>query len=312
MQLGREDCGRTYGRSSRRNPLEALGVDLLNRFDLKRIAVSALLFGFVTVSSPVSACSCPGVSHWGFLVPQTGRLPANAIGVAFYSPWSAYTIDEILGKVSVEIKEDDRFRAVPAAAKPVPDFEGVYVVGPKDGLEAGRIYRFTDLNESSLRADEAPLSVVVTVDHATLDATTPFAAEVHPLPPRAEWVAAGGLCARERRVSRTRVITLLPEAPPEWLHQLLYVTLVDGDKQWIGRKDICHRVPPGRSRIQTGWSLLYADCHRPFRTWPPEFDYVKPMLSATPHTVQVRAFLPGTDIVLETQTVAVDLSCPAD
>lgn len=248
------------------------------------------------------------------MVPETGRLPANAVGVAIYSPksrWPARTAEEIPEKVSVEIKEEGVFRAVPAVAKPVPGFGMVYVVGPRKGLTAGRTYRFTDLNPQSLRANEAPESVVVTVDHARLDAATPFTAETHPLPSNLEHVSASAICSLKRWVTRVRVITLLPEAPPEWLDQLLYVTLVDGDRRWVGQKSICHEIPPGRSRLQTGWSLLYARCPPPPGVDDSYEFALERTLRPTPHTVKVEAFLPGTEVMLATETV-VDLSCPGD
>lgn len=280
-----------------------------------RIVLVALLMQFAIAlavsSTPASACSCVPHSHWGFVVPKTGRLPANAVGIPLYSPKDRspqHAPEEIVKKVTVEIEEDGVFHAVPAMAREL-DGWGMYVVGPKGGLKAGSTYRFTD--RASRRADEAPRTVVVKVDYEALEADTSLIAEAHSLRPRLEFVSAGAICSQEVWVSRTRVITLLPDAPPEWLEQLLYVTVVDGDRSWVGAESICHVVPPGRSRIQTGWSLLYAKCPPPPGIEDPAFLTAR-TLSSGPHTVQVQASLPGTNIMLNSPTVTVDLSCQTE
>lgn len=277
-----------------------------------RIVLEMLLMQFVVALAVAptlaSACTCPWPNHWGFVAPEVGRLPANAVGIPLYSPGGGLQLaaEEIAQKVTVEIKEDGVFRAVPAMARKL-DSSGMYVVGPEDGLKAASTYRFTD--RASGRASEAPRTVVVTVDHEALEAGASLIAKVHPLRPGLEsTLATGGMCSQRVWVSRARVITLLPDIPREWLEQLLYVTVVDGDRHWIGERSLCHVVPPGRSRIQTGWSLLYGKCPPPPGVEDPAFLSVH-TLSPEPHTVQVQASLPGTSIMLKAPTVTVDLSC---
>ncbi len=108
-------------------------------------AAAGLSIALFTIAAPAAnACLCKQLEDWGFLAPQTGRLPVNAAGVARYMPGESLSGEEILAQVSVEAKQDGVFQEVPATARGVPGFPGIFAIGPKGGLKAGATYRFTD------------------------------------------------------------------------------------------------------------------------------------------------------------------------
>ena len=278
-----------------------------------RLSVAVALLAAVSTLAPSSAaaCSCSDVQHWGFLAPENGRLPANAVGVAWYRPTGSRAFTLILAQVTVEEKRGDgTFDQVPATFEPVTGFPGVFMIGPRDGLRVGATYRFTDRGE---RAPKAPEQVFVTVDRTLLQAGTPLLLTIWPL--YSETILVGSsLCSSPLWVAQTLAETALPRPAAAWHDQLLFRTLVDG-KQWRPMAHACGHVPPGRSwRDSTGEELLYGACPPPPGEsrkygWHDDNKYLQG-LESTQHAVKVEAFLPGTDIALESETVMADLSCP--
>ena len=258
------------------------------------------------------ACSCLKFQNWGFLGPETGRLPVNATGVAWHKPGDRVSRSEVLAQVSVEIERDGAFHEVPAVAKDVPGFPGVFAVGPEGGLRAEATYRFTDHGDQWSRV---PRQVLITVDSTSLVSGTPLLGQAWPLYSETISVPSGGTCREAQFVAQALIETTLPAAADRWKEQLLYRTLVDGEA-WYGKDSACHYVPPGRSWRETGEDLLYSSCPDPSDTEGDDGrpasgrDRHRPGLEPTPHTVRMQAFLPGTDIVLESRTMTVDLNCP--
>lgn len=254
-----------------------------------------------------------GLDHWGFLAPENGRLPANAVGVAWHRPVRSKSISLVLAQVSVEMQQDDAFHQVPATAEAVPGFPGVFAIGPRDGFRVGMTYRFTDHGE---RRGKVPRQVLVTIDGARLEATTPLSLRIWPL--YSEMISVlttGGSCSTALWVAQALTEVTLPEVASEWRDQLLYRTLVDGEV-WRGSVSLCVHYLPGRTWRKVGEDLVFAACPKPSGRGQTETgiayseDGGHRGLSAAQHAVKVQAFLPGTDVVLETETLTVDLSCP--
>jgi len=260
------------------------------------------------------------VANWRFLAPEDGRLPSNAVGVAWYgsSLNEPYSREDVLARVTVETKHGDTFREVPATARELTEFRRVFaidpgrvfVIGPEGGLEAGSTYRLTDHGE---HLQSFPRQVLVTVDSTPLEPETPLSASAWPLYSEMIPVAGGGACKTWFFVAQVLIETTLPETAGRWENQLLYRTFVNGEP-WHPREHLCSVVPPGRSWRETGEDLVYSVCPD-----PPDLDrdiygwrgshYLR-QLEAGQHSVTMQAFLPGTDIVLESRAMAVDLSCP--
>lgn len=277
------------------------------------VAVALVILNSVLVVSPAGACLCRGHSAWGFLAPADGRLPANAVGVAWYRPPSSKSFTLVLAQVSVEMRaEDGTFDQVPAVVEAVDGFPGVFVIGPRDGFRPGATYRFSDRGE---RRRTAPERVTVTVDDAPLEAVTPLSLSIWPLYSETISVSVrSGTCQAPLWVAQVLTEVALPEPFQEWRDQLLYRTFVDG-RVWRPKSGLCDHIPPGRSwRETTAEDLLFSECSDPTGRTPKYPFYQENVrhqgLDATDHEVRVQAFLPGTDVVLESEAVSADLSCP--
>ncbi len=276
------------------------------------LAIVLLIAFSMLAASPADACSCLELDHWGFLAPENGRLPENAVGVAWHRPVRSKSISLVLAQVSVEMQQDGAFHQVPATAEAVPGFPGVFAIGPRDGFRVGMTYRFTDRGE---RRRKVPRQVLVMIDGARLEATTPLSLRIWPLYSETIRVAAGSLCSTAQWVAQALTEVTLPELASEWRDQLLYRTLVDGEV-WRGSVSACAHYPPGRTWREVGEDLVYSACPEPSGRSQTETGVISREdgghrgLSAAQHAVKVQAFLPGTDVVLETETLAVDLSCP--
>ena len=104
------------------------------------IAGAMMLCG---VAGSALACSCPETGDWGFIGPETGRLPANAEGVAWYSRIGGENT-RLSDRFTVEVLERNRFRSIPAKVNAVEGFPGLYVVAPEgERMRPGITYRFT-------------------------------------------------------------------------------------------------------------------------------------------------------------------------
>ena len=104
------------------------------------------LIGVVWMFAPSAhACSCRLTRDWGFIGPKIGRLPANAVGVAWHKPWLPKNLEpnEVLNtRFRVEIHENRKFRSLPVKVRPVEGFSGIYVIAPEgESLKLGATYR---------------------------------------------------------------------------------------------------------------------------------------------------------------------------
>lgn len=286
---------------------------------------------------PVRGCSCSYPPHWGFISPENGRLPANAVGVLWFKPKEfdrRYRLQqppserEVATRITVEKRVRDRFERVPGIALRVDGFDGVFVVGPREGLAVGATYRFTDpgpLLDDEYRdwADEVrPLGsgphrkVRVTVDAARLSANSPLTIEAGTTTPVPIAVASGGgACAvfGEPIPHVTIQTGLVPEVE-RWRGQLLFRTLVD-EEAWAGAESLCSLYPSGRSWRQVGQDTIYSTCREPGARGEAPIAFRTPQgafreLAALGHTVRMQAILPGSGILLESEALTVDLSCP--
>lgn len=289
------------------------------------MTAATLAFG---VPPTTLACSCQVIAYWGFVGPQSGRLPANTAGVLWYLPdqqQSSDEIDRLTGNLTVEIARGGRFVEIPVR---VTHYDGpservgrfrygdFFLVAPAHGFDSGVTYRFTDRNDDRLAMDFPPgrhHQMVYVVDHEELAPDTEL--QITVAPPTVEGLRLennGGLCSRVRQVANIQTAATLPASADSWRDQLLYRTLVD-DRIWRGSSSWCQVVLPGRSwTSQTGTDRVYSSC----KEWqPPDGNryrqWSQGSLRPSLHIVQMQAFLPGTGITLETDKVTIDLSCPS-
>lgn len=96
---------------------------------------------------------------------------------------------------------------------------------------------------------------------------------------------------------------------------LLFRTLVDGEP-WAGAGSSCSIIPGGRSWRPLGQEIVYGTCPDPDVRPGVPLAFRGPggpvrLLTPAKHTVQMEVHLPGTDVVLKSGTLMVDLTCPA-
>ena len=115
---------------------------------------------------------------------------------------------------------------------------------------------------------------------------------------------AGGSCSVGLKVSQVKIEGKLAKDAQQWREQMLYRTIVDGEINWIASGSNCVTIPPGRSWQPVGHDQIFAACRK-----LSELHYVEYDLAPARHTLKMQAFLPGTDVVLETDVKLVDLYC---
>ena len=184
------------------------------------------------------------------------------------------------------------------------------------GFSPGARYFFVDREHDDdwWRSGDEPWQlrggVIATIDSQELVAGTTFNLNSTPMTLETLRVAAPSKCSTVGRFPQVGIETRLGGNALRWRDHLLYQTLVDGER-WNGARSACLMTSErwlGRSWAGVGQDILFVPCSREDsasaspRLWP--------ALQPGPHKVKMRAFLPGTDIVLETETLTVDLRCP--
>ena len=244
---------------------------------------------------------------WGFIAPQDGRLPANAVGVAWYSG-VVRRPNDLPARFTVEIQEASEFRVLPVRVTPVEGFSDVYLITP-DGepLKPGATYRFTvdSVDENAGLHKQ----ILVTIDTEPLLATTPLDLLVEPESTESIGVAASLSCVANFLASQVHVEAAIPQTIQPWREHLLYRTVIDGERTWHPWRSACSLVPRGRTWESVGRDRIFAGCEHPPGFVEHNVWYDKG-LDPGRHTVTLQAVLPGTGIILETPNRTVDLSCP--
>lgn len=258
---------------------------------------------------PAHACSCvaPG---GGFVGAKNGRLPANALGVAWF-PGHLRNDEHLEGRFSVELFEGGEFQDLPVKVTALEEFSTVFspfpsnlfLIAPKgDGLKPGATYRFTV--DRADRYRRLQKQVLVTIDREILSKNTALTLDVAPVTNETAALAAAVFCSDALNVSQVRVRSRLSRHARPWREQLLYRTIVAGEL-WRPSKSMCETIVPGRSWESIGHDRIVAACGSLGRDL-----YIHPILNPGRRSVMMQAFLPGTDVVLETAVKSVDLRCP--
>ena len=298
------------------------------RHHIGTAAAGVLIVLSLVASQPARACSCVRPENWGFIGPEEGRLPSNAAGVLWFKP-GQQPQQSVVARITVEKWQDGRFEPIPATARSVDGFHGIYLVAPRKGLAVGATYRFTD--QGSVLGYDFPdwadsvkpqgsgpyRQVRVTVDANPLPATSPLTLKAGPTATEPIRVASGGgrCVVFGQPVPHVPIEAVLASDAQERAGQLLFRTLVD-DEPWAGADSLCSLYPSGRSWRQVGHDTVYSTCQASDRRGEAPIAFREPRgryreLAPSRHTLKMEAFLPGTGIVLESQTLTVDLSCPS-
>lgn len=242
------------------------------------------------------ACSADPCWREGYFVPETdGVVPANAPGL-YWRPMT--NASEPPGPGLVELVELDRADE-PIEFALVELESGDYVLELEADLEEGTEYRLVDESECDSGGRVGPeVEFVASAPAALPDELGELV--VTPEGVGEIQVAAGAAC--EMTVEADRMsLALVPTADVEpWLDLLHFETLVDGEV-WTASADGRETNPPGASWAGRGQDRLYALCE--------EYGGVSEGLEEESHEVVMRATVPGTDLSLETEPVAIELDC---
>lgn len=276
------------------------------------LAAAALGFSLL-VQSPVEACSAAPCNGPGWILPESGTLPASAETLL----WVASV--PVLEPPALATTADLSFVDTTGGGEVVLELmltavsSDEYWVEPVEPLEEGHTYRLTGASfcdEPSLTTDP-----VVAEFTAGPSAAQPAGAPLGTLllEPQllgdlqiATW---DGSCSQIVTAAQVAFsVELSAEAAP-WAEVLLYETLVDGHA-WSATETLEQPGPPpwdppgpGESWQGRGRDLVFANCS------PTGF---APEDGAGPgeHTIRMIATLPGhSGIVLESDEVTIDLDC---
>ena len=269
----------------------------------------AVAVGLCLYAAQTFACSCGPYREFGFVGHEVGRLPANAPGIAWFAScepkWLCRTpvVDD---RFTLELLDGGMFRKLPILVSLSDDIEAdrrqdrIYIIAPHGGLLPGATYRVTD-HLAKVRDRHVDRRVLVTVDHEDLLAGTALTLDIGPANTKAIEVAAGVSCSDVVEASEASIAARLPPGAHAWRDQLLYRTIVDGER-WQPTTSFCSRPRVGRSWAGVGRDRLYLTCreHQRHATSTPK---------RNSHAVVMEAHLPGTDIVLTTPVRHVELDC---
>ena len=121
-------------------------------------------------------------------------MPANAAGVAWFTPREISDNEDLTARFTAEIREADEFRLLPVKVSLVEDFPGIHVIAPEgEGLKPGATYRFTV--DKVDRYERGHKQALVTIDHQVLSAETDLTLDIGPNTTEIIAVPAGGSCS---------------------------------------------------------------------------------------------------------------------
>lgn len=269
-----------------------------------------------------AACSCVcDFPTWGF-VSGGGLIPSNSPGLLW---WGEFKGSNDTQNLPVQIAS--------ASGEPLPvEYElvskgqpqGLWLFRPRDGFKIGKSYTFTtrqicsNLLRRILR--HKPLSgqpsseqpdddlgseqrIHVTVsDQAAVSPAGPVALKIGEPITDALGIAAGASCGVSVNAAQLPIKMDLPEAMTAFRDQLYFETIIDGTDRWSPSASICTIVLPGASWRGKGVDLLFSVCGD-----TPALAHGG--LAAGRHTVEMRASLPGTDVLAATSKVEIELRC---
>jgi len=257
------------------------------------MAVVGLLCTLFLAPERSAACSCIFVATWGF-VSDGGLIPRNSRGLLWWGEFQESTGTDQSPPVQI----------ASASGKPLPveyelvtkeQYPSLWLFRPRGGFEIGESYVFTTQRTfiSFEKGEEQRVSVTVS-DRAAESPAGPVALKIGEPTIDALRIATGGSCSRSVNASQLPIEMDLPEAMRAFRDHLYFETIIDGTDRWSPSPSLCASIVPGASWRGKGVDLLFSACGDG--------------LAAGRHTVEMRASLPGTDVLASTSRVEVELS----
>jgi hypothetical protein len=289
-----------------------------------------------------AACSCICYyPTWGF-VSGGGLIPSNSAGLLWWGEFEGSNgTDQALPvqiagasgePLPVEYElVSPRGRRIPRWMRSKP--RRLWLFRPRDGFKIGKSYIFTTrpICQSVIGGYSGPISleeqrISVTVsDQAAVSPAGPVTLKIgEPITDLLQ-VAAGLSCSAVVNAAQLPIEMDLPEAMRAFRDQLYFETIIDGTDRWGPSASLCTLVLPGASWRGKGVDLLFSSCGDMQLSFTPceEGSGVEELLedpavrskaglAAGRHTVEMRASLPGTDVLAVTSKIEVELRCPEE
>jgi hypothetical protein len=267
------------------------------------------------------ACSC-GAADEGFVWPSGAVLPRNTGGFPWWGevhqfrndrveralpPRTLFKIERVAAGGPENVDFDLQFAPEAFADRtPPPWSRALVILKPRHPLSAGAKYRLSyRLREFPRYSEKPSLSdryqiVEVSVSADPMPATTRASLALGKVVVAPLQVSGrGGLCSMGISAAQLPVSLRLPPAAEPWRNALLYDVTLDGERAWRPAHSSCEEVPHGTSWVGQSKELLFVSCS--------DAPVAEP-LSPGEHLVTMRAWLPGTDLVL-TAVRRVSLAC---
>jgi hypothetical protein len=289
------------------------------------VAIGFLCAAFLAPEQS-AACSCVcDFPTWGF-VSGGGLIPSNSPGLLWWG--------EFRGSNGTD--QDLPVQIASASGEPLPvEYElvskgqpqGLWLFRPRNGFKIGKSYVFTtrQICSNLLRLIPRPKSssgqpsseqpdddlgseqrINVTVsDQAAVSPGFPLALKIGEPITDALGIAAGVSCGVSVNAAQLSIEMVLPEAMRAFIDQLYFETIIDGTDRWSPSASICSLVLPGASWRGRGVDLLFSVCGE-----TPAL--ATEGLASGRHTVEMRASLPGTNVLAATSKVEIELRCPKE
>lgn len=276
-------------------------------FKSHKLLLMVLVF-LASIPARVLACSCSGPFPLGFMS-SNGEIPSNAKGLLWQGdlrkdqynaenlPFQILNAQGNKEPITFEVfSHEQNFR--------------LFLVKPSRGFIPGEKYTFTSevghfeklmgmAEWNNLKAQKVEISVN---QMAFNNPKHPYILDVGTLSEKKVYVPAGGSCGWEVATSAIPIDMVIPVKYRHFKDQLHYETWIDGNIRWYPAETLCDQFIPGSSWLnKKGSDLIYTNCNR----WSAEYG-----IQPGKHTVEMRAYLPGTDVEIKSQVKEIDLSCP--
>jgi hypothetical protein len=287
-----------------------------------RLALGLVTLGVAALhAAPADACSCSD-SWTNELQVGQGLIPANAGGIPWWFPGGElisrveeprfrfdieYDLEPLQAMVQLSKMEGDGYG--PVAARVERYGHDRYLVRPEVPWSQGERYRLSvDPSRAPQAADAAPdiQSRVVEFEIGAalageryepieLNVSELLQAELGFLDPT-------GPCGRDEPAAYVDIDFPVPAGAPEWPGPFLdYTTLVDG-AVWSPRTNVCQELEPGASWVSRTGNRIAAPCDVAAADGTNS-------LYAGLFVVRMEASLPGSDVVVHSEEVEIEIAC---
>jgi hypothetical protein len=171
-----------------------------------------------------------------------------------------------------------------------------YLIQPEGVLEEGRYVLQSPDSLCDLWGDQYPLTIFQLTPAVPLPQSLGQIDEIRSHKSLVSVNTDSGCSGLFEAAIASVQVRLTEEAEP-WRDALFFTTLVDGER-WEERSSFCEQPPLGGDSGGRGHAQLFALCGQ-----------FNAGLEPGRHTVKMLAWLPGTDLVLETEEAEFELDC---